>query len=163
MIVGLLSDTHGRFDAAQAAVSQLLAAGATVLIHCGDVGSTDILDLLAGVESYFVFGNTDLDRDELAEYAGRIGVTCLGFFGEIMLAGKSAAVTHGDNPALVAGVLTEQKHDYLFQGHTHIAQDKLVGRVRHINPGALFRTLKKSAALLDTETGQLRFVLIEQV
>ena len=76
MRVGILSDTHGDADIAHRAVRLLLAQGAGYLIHCGDVGETDVLDALAGVPSAFVFGNTDFDRTDLANYAQSIGVTC---------------------------------------------------------------------------------------
>src|SRR4051812_33653094 len=103
MLLGILSDTHGRFPAAKQAVEILRARGATFLIHCGDVGGEDILDLLADEPpgAAFVFGNNDYDRDELARYAASIGVTCLHTFGTLTLAGKELAVTHGDSRATV--------------------------------------------------------------
>ena len=48
MIVGVLSDTHGKAQMAASAVKLLLAHGAEYLIHCGDVGDTDVLDSMAG-------------------------------------------------------------------------------------------------------------------
>jgi predicted phosphodiesterase len=91
VIVGLLSDTHGRLEAAHAGVAILRGQGAEFLIHCGDVGEEDILDALAGVPSAFVFGNNDWDRRSLERYAKDIGVTCLGASGELDLGGKRFA------------------------------------------------------------------------
>jgi putative phosphoesterase len=156
MLIGILSDTHGHFIAAKAGVDLLLAKGAQVLVHCGDVGGTDIVDLLARVTpSYFVFGNTDWDRDELAAYARQVGVTCLCKSGEFMLDGQRMAVLHGDDAVDKARVLQGQKHNYLLQGHTHVRQDQTVGTVRVINPGALYRASVKTVALLDAATGAL--------
>src|SRR5690348_8579677 len=61
VLLGILSDTHGRRDASKAGIELLRARGAKYLIHCGDVGGEDILDLLAGDDppSAFVWGNND--------------------------------------------------------------------------------------------------------
>ena len=44
---------------------------------------------------------------------------------------------------LVRRVLDEQEHDYLLVGHTHVKEDRRVGRVRMINPGALTARRRK--------------------
>jgi len=164
MIVGLLSDTHGQYFPAKAGVETLLAAGAEVLIHCGDVGDTDIVDLLAGsVPSYFVFGNNDWDRVELAAYSKQVGVTCLGTHGEVSLDGQPAIVMHGDDTATKTRALREGRYRYLFQGHTHLRQDQTAGECRVINPGALHRAQIKTVATLDTETGTLKWLEISNI
>src|SRR4051812_31845483 len=96
MRLGILSDTHGNLTTAAAGVRALEEAGAEFFIHCGDVGSTEILDLLAGHPSAFVFGNTDWDRRSLQRYADDIGIQCLENLGKLEFAGKQIAVTHGD-------------------------------------------------------------------
>src|SRR4051812_34898097 len=107
MILGILSDTHGRHAAAKRGLEILREHGATYFIHCGDVGGDDILDLLAAAMlevsktdgragAAFVFGNNDLDRDEQARYATAIGLQCFGDFGSLVLEGKRIAVAHGD-------------------------------------------------------------------
>ena len=158
MLVGILSDTHDRADAASAGIRLLKSRGAQYLIHCGDVGSERVLDHLAGLRAAFVFGNCDYDLRGLQRYAAGIGLTCLGAFGEIELDGKRFAVMHGDDFVLKRRLLAEQRHDYLLQGHTHHARDERVGRVRVINPGALHRARPKTVALLDTATEALSFI-----
>jgi putative phosphoesterase len=163
MRVGLLSDTHGSLAPARAGVEALRAAGAEILIHCGDVGGTEILDLLAGdVPAYFVFGNNDWDRTELANYAADKGVNCLHAFGEVDLGGDGelAAVLHGDDAGARTRIIRGQRHRYLFQGHTHLRQDETIGLCRLINPGALHRAATKTVALLDTADGALTFIEI---
>src|SRR5690348_10520027 len=122
-----------------AAVELLRGRGAQYFIHCGDVGSEHILDYLAGLPAAFVWGNNDWDRLELQRYAERLGITCYGTFGEFELDGRRFALMHGDDFKLKHRVLEDQRHDYLLLGHTHIANDTRVGRVRCINPGALHR------------------------
>jgi uncharacterized protein len=158
MLIGILSDTHGHGEAASAAGAILRAGGASFFIHCGDVGSQSVLDELTHPPSAFVWGNTDADRVALGRYARSLDIRCLGVFGELELGERRFAVTHGDDPRLVRRVLGRQEHDYLLVGHTHVRSDHRSGRVRVINPGALYRTRERTVALLDTERDQLQFL-----
>jgi hypothetical protein len=163
VIIGLLSDTHGRLATATAAVRILIANGAQHLLHAGDVGGEDIIQLLAGIPAAFVWGNNDFDRASEAAFATHLGVNCLDDFGEVELDGKKIALTHGDDNKLVRRILDEQKHDYLITGHTHIRHDRRVGRIRCINPGALHRAGVKTVALLDTSSDSLRSIVVHGV
>lgn len=160
MILGILSDTHGRADMAAAAVARLRSRGAEYFIHCGDVGSEAVLDTLAGCRATFVFGNTDWDRPGLSRYAKDIGVVCGEMLAKLSFDGKLAVVTHGDDGRLVNRVLSEQIVDYLFLGHTHKMMDHRQGKVRVVNPGALQRAAEKTVALLDTRTDALEFLSV---
>src|SRR5438067_11598330 len=97
VIVGILSDTHGKAEIAAAAVNLLIARGCEYLIHCGDVGGPRVLDALAGHPAMFVFGNNDWDRAELTQYAQTLGIACGDDHGKLTLGGKLAVVTHGDD------------------------------------------------------------------
>ena len=81
MLLGVLSDTHGRIDTMGLAVDHLRKRGAKQLIHCGDVGSVRILDLMAGIPSAFVWGNCDYDHHTLQGHAAALGVACCGATG----------------------------------------------------------------------------------
>jgi hypothetical protein len=163
MRIGILSDTHDRVSAMKAAIQLLRENGAEFYIHCGDVGSERVLDHLAGLQSAFVWGNNDWDRPHLDRYAAKLGIACHGNLAELELGGKRFAVIHGDDFRLKDRILSEQKHDYLLQGHTHIRSDQKVGTIRCINPGALYRAAVKTVALLDTETDTLKFVTVNGV
>ncbi len=158
MLLGLLSDSHDHFGTLGRAIQILQKAGAEFLIHCGDIGSPVMLDLLAGIPSAFVFGNTDWNRPALTSTASALGVQCLASGGTLEFDGKRLFVTHGDDPALKRTILTAQAHDYFLQGHTHVRSDECLGRTRIINPGALHRTPAKTVALLAPGTGQLTFL-----
>ena len=160
MIVGILSDTHDRVEAARAGVKLLQAHHAEYLIHCGDVGSEQILDVLAGLPSAFVFGNNDWDIGGLQRYARDLNITCLGPGGNLELGGKLFHVEHGDDPRTMRRALDGQTFDYLLHGHTHVPRDERVGKTRVINPGALHRAREKTVAVLDTETDALKFLVI---
>jgi putative phosphoesterase len=163
MLIGILSDSHDRVPAMASAVQTLTANGAQFLIHCGDVGSETILDLLAGIPSAFVWGNNDFDRRGLQRYAEDLGIKCLGSVGELELAGKRIVVLHGDDERTKQRLLAEQHYDYLLQGHTHVPADVLVGKTRCINPGALHRAREKTVAVLDTEKDILMFLKLTGV
>ena len=158
MLLGILSDTHDRADAMAMGVRLLRSAGAAYYVHCGDVGDETVLDALAGEPSAFVFGNNDWDRAGLRRHADTLGVTCLGDFGTLDLAGKKIAVTHGDDGGLLRRLVDAQDHDYVLLGHSHVAGEQRVGRTRLINPGALYRAKVKTVALLDLATDALRWI-----
>lgn len=152
MIIGILSDTHDRIDAMAAGIRSLQKAQAEFFIHCGDIGGRECIDLLAGLPSAFVFGNTDFDRASLARYATSIDVPCYGNFANLELDRKKIAVIHGDDYKLKQRLLAAQEHDYFCQGHTHVRLDERMGRTHIINPGALHRAAVKTVVTLDTKT-----------
>ena len=160
VIVGILSDTHDRVDAARAAVKLLQEHGAEYFIHCGDVGSERILELLAGLPAAFVFGNCDWDQPGLQRSARGLNLTCLAAGGNLELAGKLFRVEHGDCPGTMRHALDAQTFDYLLHGHTHVQRDERLGKTRIINPGALHRARQKTVAVLDTETEALKFLVV---
>lgn len=160
VIIGILSDSHDRAHALAAGIQALRDAGAAFFAHCGDIGSESCIDLLAGLPSAFVFGNTDWNRAQLSRYAASINVQCCDAYGTLELDGKQIALLHGDDFRLKQQLIDAQQHDYLFQGHTHIRDDRRVGRLRLINPGALHRAKEKTVAVLDTASDELRYLTI---
>ena len=161
MIIGILSDSHDRVHALAAGIQVLRDAGATFFAHCGDIGSEACIDLLAGLPGAFVFGNTDWNRGVLSRYAASIDVQCCGVHGNLELDGKRIALIHGDDFRLKQQIIDAQQHDYLFQGHTHIRDDRRIGRLRLINPGALHRAKEKTVATLDTASDELRYFKLD--
>jgi len=160
VVIGLLSDTHGHADTALKAVELLINEGADYLIHCGDVGDTDVIAAMAGHPGIFVFGNNDWDQSELEQFAKNVDVVCGGKTAKLSFGGKRIIVTHGDDNRLMQQIVKDQMVDFLFVGHTHVPADHTVGKVRIINPGALYRAATKTVALLDLETDVLRFLTV---
>src|SRR4051812_8754471 len=74
VIIGILSDSHGRTDPMSSGISRLRDAGAELFLHCGDIGGEACIDLLAGLNAAFVWGNTDWERKSLSGYAEQVGV-----------------------------------------------------------------------------------------
>ena len=160
MIIGILGDTHDRADATAAGLRALRGGGAEFFIHTGDVGSEQVLDLLAGLPGVFVWGNNDWDRLSLERYARGLGLTCGGDVYRLTLEGKEMAVTHGDNDAAVRNLLQGQSLDYLFTGHSHHPHDQRSGRTRWVNPGALYRARPRTVATLDLATDRLTLLTV---
>jgi putative phosphoesterase len=160
MRVGILSDTHDRIDSLKIALDMLRGAEAEYYIHCGDVGGQRVLDQLAGLPCTFIWGNNDFDVASLEQYAAKLGLSCGGRFAELTLGRKSFAVIHGDDVLLKRKILDEGTFDYLLQGHTHVFRSERIGRTQLINPGALCRASPKTAAWLDTETGQVQRLVV---
>jgi putative phosphoesterase len=160
MLIGVLSDTHDRVEAMAAAIELLRQREAEFFIHCGDVGSTRVLDYLAGLPSAFVWGNCDYDRLGLARYAEKLGIQCFGAYGELELGGKLMGVLHGDDPKAKEQMLSGGRFDYIVQGHTHQREDRRIGRTRLINPGALHRANPKTVALLETAADTVEFLVV---
>src|SRR4051794_5557444 len=96
MRLGILSDTHDQLARATLAVRLLHAEGAEALIHCGDLTGPAMVGACAALPCYFVFGNHDADNvPGLRQAIEEAGAVCLGWGGEVTLAGRRVAVTHG--------------------------------------------------------------------
>jgi putative phosphoesterase len=161
MRLGILSDTHDRLGRTLTAVEQLLAAGADALVHCGDLTGPDIVRACAQRPFWFVLGNNDDDWPALRRAVAEVDATCLEWGGEIELAGKRIAVSHGHLTREIRP-LKAAKPDYFLSGHSHIAEDRREGTIRCINPGALHRAVRFSVALLDLESDELHFLEVER-
>lgn len=157
MLIGVLSDSHGRVRAVAEAMRRFDELGVESVIHCGDVGGDGVLQLLAGRPCTFVWGNTDeIDRETLA-YADELGLQLPGDPPAMLeLGGKRVAVFHGHEPNFHRAI-RELPVDYLLHGHTHVRRDERVGGKRIINPGALHRANPRSFATLETTTDELVF------
>jgi putative phosphoesterase len=170
VILGLLSDTHGRVQRTAAALRLLRTLGAERIVHCGDVGGEDVLTYLAHYGVCFVWGNTDSATVAEIEFARSIGlsppdnvplrlqfdrVACLVFHGhERPFEQLLRAVQHSDEAA-AAAILDGAR--YVFSGHTHAAADVRAPFARFINPGALHRALTPTVATLDLDSDSLQW------
>lgn len=154
MRIGILSDTHDELARTRLAVQLLRDAGAEALIHCGDLASPPIVEALAVLPAWFVFGNHDADTvPSLRKAAAEFGPVCLGWGGVVELVGRRVGVAHGHMSTDVRRVLAEQP-EFLLSGHSHYHYDTIVGSVRRINPGALHRAEEFTVVVLELASGQ---------
>jgi uncharacterized protein len=160
MRVGIISDTHDKVRRTNSAVELLVAEGAEALIHCGDVTGPDVVHVCGVLPSTFVLGNNDwVDDPALRQAIDEVKGVFLGWGGEVTLAGKRLAVTHGHLTREVHR-LAHTQPDYLLFGHSHQPSDRREGSTRWINPGALQRARNYTVALLELETDVLKFLTV---
>lgn len=158
MKIGVISDTHGVVDRTRQAVEVFDREGIDNVIHCGDVGGLELLQLFVGKHLWFVWGNTD--RPVLS---WRAAVETWGFAWpdrsplRLELGGKRILVAHG-HESTFRGVLRQCEADFLFYGHSHSRQHVRIGPCEVINPGAIHRTSLPTVAVVDLKSGTVRFL-----
>ncbi len=160
MRIGVLSDTHDQFQRTTRAITRLQDAGATHLIHCGDLTSPLIVASCSVLPCTFVAGNCDHDLSLLEAAAGTFGAQFLGRGGTIELEGTQIAVTHGHDGRLIKD-LQGCGAAYLFTGHTHQRRDETLGVTRWINPGALHRASEYSVVILDLRNNLIEWMNVD--
>lgn len=165
MKLGLLSDTHGHLVRCTQALQLLKAAGAEQLIHCGDLGSEEIITLLFeqqenGLPVCAVPGNLDEWDPGLIIYANKLGLP-LPRLQRRIFDGLHIAVFHGHDPKTLERLLADPELDLLFTGHTHVAADETCGRLRIINPGAVYRAKPPGVSVFDTQSKKLIFLPLQ--
>jgi len=159
MRIGVLSDSHGRVEITRRAVAALRAAGAEQLIHLGDFETEDVIDELAGHSARIVFGNCDWDVARLTTYARRLDVAVDHPCGDLTIDGRRVVYTHGHLVEPMEAAIRDGAA-FLLHGHTHEARDERIDRTRVVNPGALFRAARYTAALLDVGADRVEFIEI---
>lgn len=135
-------------------------------MHCGDIGSAEVLEQLTGLPAWFVFGNTDAHSAELGrvarelnlplpetvpvriELAGRVLLLCHGHEAAFEWTLRAAEARGAQQTTGVAGDLLRGVR-YVLYGHTHVAADQEIGGVRFVNPGALQRARIYTVATID--------------
>ncbi|MGL4943165.1 MAG: metallophosphoesterase [Thermoguttaceae bacterium] len=153
MKLGILSDTHGEVALTRRAVELFQERGVEFVVHCGDIGTRDVIEALSPLECHFVFGNCDAARETLAEEVARNERHYLyGDFGEIDAMERRIFFLHGHQTERLERESLSGRWDVVCYGHTHQQSLILVGTTLVINPGALHRTPSPSVAVIDTET-----------
>ncbi|MBX7075140.1 MAG: metallophosphatase family protein [Pirellulales bacterium] len=152
MLLGVVSDSHGHVGNTRQAVRMLQSLDVAAVIHCGDIGTPEIVELFAPWPTRFVFGNCDDARAELAAAIERAGQTCAGVFDAFELGQRRIAFTHSDDRRLWLDAVRSGAHELVCYGHTHAAEWHDEGPTRVLNPGALYRANPRSLAVVDLTT-----------
>ena len=162
MRIGIVSDSHGQTSRLHRALALLAEAGAQQIIHCGDVGSTDCVDVLSqcGLPAHLVAGNMDRYVLHLSRTAARCGLDFDPRTVEVAIGDSQHLVaTHGHHGHLLDELIAGGQFPYVCHGHTHRLRDERIGPVRVINPGALHHPRDPhhpTVALLDTDADDLQ-------
>jgi putative phosphoesterase len=162
MHIGVLSDTHGRRLTVLRALTELRERGISTILHCGDIDDVETVFLFRGFTTHFVFGNCDYDKAALREAMADIGATLYESFGSVELEGVKIAFLHGDDTRMMRDVERSGYYDFLFYGHSHIAEEHRTGSTRVINPGALHRARPKTFLILDLASRETESVIVSE-
>ena len=149
MRLGVVSDTHAQVEFARRAVRMLESCEVDQVIHCGDIGSEEIVPLFAPWKTHFVFGNVDYDHRQLTAAIEAAGQTCHGLFGKLTLEGVRIAFLHSDDDHLFRQTIGSGRWDLVCYGHTHKAEHHVEGKTLVLNPGAVYRDNPHSIAIVD--------------
>ena len=148
MIIGIVSDTHGHVAYTQPAVRMLESCDVQQVIHCGDIGSMEIVDLFERWPTHFVFGNVDTQTAKLRAAIQAAGQTCHERFGELELDGRRIAFLHGDDEHRLRAAVESGGYDLVCYGHTHQAEHHQSDNTTVLNPGAIYRAQPHSLAVV---------------
>jgi hypothetical protein len=147
--VGIISDTHGHVDQTRPAVRMLESLDVEAVLHCGDVGSADVVEMFSAWPTHFVFGNCDWNPQELQAAIERAGQTCHGQFGDLEIDGVRIALIHSHDRRRFRECIDSGQWPVVCYGHTHVAAVERRGEVLLVNPGAVYRAHPHSVAVLE--------------
>jgi putative phosphoesterase len=152
--IAVLSDSHDHLQTLARALAEANAAGAEVLIHCGDLCAPFVMRLVAEQfrgPVHVVFGNNDADGRLLQTVAAQHDhVTLHGIYAEIEVSGRRIAVIHYPEPA--RRIAQSGALDLVCYGHDHTQLLEQVGTTWLLNPGEIMGLwATPSWALYDTE------------
>ena len=158
MLIAVLSDSHSDFKNIDLALARLRGSGVAQVFHCGDIDSPAAARMFEELPTSFVFGNVDSELDEIRRAIEQSGNRCFGRVCEMELSGRRIAMQHGDDARSLRSLEQSARYDFLFYGHTHVAEQHVTGQTLVVNPGALHRARTKSIALIDLSTKSCEIV-----
>ena len=161
MRIGVLSDTHGHRAKTERVVDIFRRRRIDLVIHCGDIGSPEIVELLAPWPAHFVFGNVD-DPSEIRPAIARLGKVCHERFGAIDLEGLHVAFLHGDDGDLFRQTVQSGQWDLVCFGHSHLAEVSQRGPTKLVNPGAVYRAARPSVAIIEIPALSVALEMLRQ-
>jgi putative phosphoesterase len=161
MLLGVVSDTHGRLPNTTRAVRMLDSLDVAEVIHCGDIGSSEIVAMFSAWPTHFVFGNVDYDREALQDEIARAGQTCCGEFGSFRREDREIAFLHGDDCGRLTETIRGGRFALVCHGHTHVSRIERLGETLVLNPGAVFRARPHSIAVVELPTLQATIISLD--
>jgi len=149
MRLGIVSDSHGHVELTRPAVRMLESLEVERVLHCGDIGSGEVVEQFAAWPTDFVFGNCDFHHEELTAAIQAAGQTCHGLFGELEIEGRQVALLHSHDHRKFAEVTRNGSYDLVCYGHTHEALIEHQNGTLIVNPGAIYRANPHSIAVVE--------------
>lgn len=165
MKIGVISDTHDQYQNILKAVRIFNKNKIELLIHCGDWVSPFTQEFYKGLKCPIkgIFGNNDGDKFYHKIYAKKSKINFLGKSAKLLVEGKKMFIYHGENKQLLKKLINSGKYDVVFHGHTHIYENRLIGKTLSLNPGTLMvvtdnKIKGASVAIYETKRNTARII-----
>ncbi len=160
MRLAVLSDTHNHTGNLKNAIIRLRQENIETVLHCGDITELETALLLAEFRLICTFGNGDINANQIQKnllYYREDNFGGIIYRGEFD--GVKIAATHGHLEGIVENLVESGEYAFVFHGHTHRREDKMVRSTRVVNPGALggLHVENRSFLIFDTQSGNLDF------
>ncbi len=137
--IAIFSDSHDNIAVLEQALAQANAAGATALLHCGDLCAPFMLAKMAQTfrgAIHVIFGNNDGDGRLLQTIAAQYPtVTLAGIYTELTIDNRAIGLIHYPEPA--RRIAQSGQLDLVCYGHDHKKLHEEIGRCHLVNPGEL--------------------------
>ena len=156
-MIGIISDTHENEEAVKKAAALFKEKNVDFVVHCGDIISPPMLGHFKDLKMKFVYGNNDGEKKGLKEMCQKLGFDEIKDEIEFTYKNKKFYAYHGTKLKILNDAIQSNKYDYVLTGHTHAKRDDKIGKIRIINPGALFQVYPHTVALLDSKDDKLEF------
>lgn len=160
MRIGVISDTHGHIENTRKAVRMLESLEVEALLHCGDIGTPEVVEALAQWPAHYVLGNCDYDHASLATAIAAAGQTFCGEFGEVELAGVRIALAHGHDARRLHDAINRGDYALVCTGHTHTKRLERVEETLVLNPGALYRANPHTIAIVELPSLEATHIVV---
>lgn len=161
MIIGIMSDTHDRIDAIEAAIDFFNRQGVSDVLHAGDLVSPFVVPKFSRLKArlHYVWGNNEGDREYIKVRFSELGIIPLGEFAALELGGRRIALLHGTQEHIVDSLLRCGSYDVVIRGHNHHAEI-VDGPTLLVNPGEVcgYLTGLQTVALLDLEQRKAQII-----
>ncbi|MEX1038983.1 MAG: metallophosphoesterase family protein [Pirellulaceae bacterium] len=151
MWIGVVSDTHGNEKSTTEAVHMLRQFPIERVLHCGDIGSTKVVELLSEWPTDYVLGNVDDNPEVLAESIADHGGVLHGEVARLQITGQSIGVAHGHQRDVLQRLIDSGEFRLVCTGHTHRREVRIEESTWILNPGALHRARPHSLAVVDLD------------
>jgi len=159
MKIGIISDSHDNMGNIEKAVSIFKERKVELVIHAGDYVNPGAIRLFQGVKLIGIFGNNDGEKLGILKAFEDINGELKGDFCELELDNLKIAVYHGTVLEIKDALIDSGKYDVVVYGHTHIKENKTMGKTLVLNPGTCHGFGGKATLVIfDTQTKQPEFV-----
>ncbi len=149
MKIGILSDTHSKVKKAKEALDMLLENGAEFIVHAGDIGEVETLELLknCGKKYVAVYGNNDA---HLVQYHSKYNLFQEPYYFKV--AGTKFKLMH------LPFYMTPDADVVLF-GHTHTFETEFNKKTLFLNPGEVCARSKPISECAMLEVSKDKFLV----